>query len=151
MVQIRTHQCRGHRFNPRSGNIPYAEEQLNLCTTTTEARMPRAWLPNKRSHRKEKPVHGNRRAAPELRSQRKPAAKKTQHSKKQTSKYSSVYMSKKGMKLKCFEKSRNTEKGYDFQCELPGLCCYRKSHILLDILYSKIYLKKVIGTHFLRV
>ena len=31
-----TCQCRGHRFDPRSGKIPYAMEQLSPCTTTTE-------------------------------------------------------------------------------------------------------------------
>ena len=32
-------QCRGHRFNPYSGKIPHAVEQLSPRTTTTEARM----------------------------------------------------------------------------------------------------------------
>ena len=36
-------QCRGHVFNPWSGKIPHAAEQLSLCTTTTEAHVPRAW------------------------------------------------------------------------------------------------------------
>ena len=30
-------QCRGHRFDPWSGKIPQAMEQLNLCATTIEA------------------------------------------------------------------------------------------------------------------
>ena len=29
-------QCRRHEFDPWSGKIPYATEQLSLCTTTTE-------------------------------------------------------------------------------------------------------------------
>ena len=29
-------QCRGHRFNPWSGKIPHATEQLSPCATTTE-------------------------------------------------------------------------------------------------------------------
>ena len=29
-------QCRRHGFNPWSGRIPHALDQLNLCTTTTE-------------------------------------------------------------------------------------------------------------------
>ena len=29
-------QCRGHGFEPCSGNIPHAAEQLSSCTTTTE-------------------------------------------------------------------------------------------------------------------
>ena len=29
-------QCRGHRFEPWSGKIPHAAEQLSSCATTTE-------------------------------------------------------------------------------------------------------------------
>ena len=29
-------QCRGHVFDPWSGKIPHAAEQLNPCATTTE-------------------------------------------------------------------------------------------------------------------
>ena len=29
-------QCRGHWFEPWSGKIPHAAEQLSPCTTTTE-------------------------------------------------------------------------------------------------------------------
>ena len=29
-------QCRGHRFEPWSGKIPHAVEQLSPCATTTE-------------------------------------------------------------------------------------------------------------------
>ena len=29
-------QCRGHGFEPWSGKIPHAAEQLSLCATTTE-------------------------------------------------------------------------------------------------------------------
>ena len=29
-------QCRGHRFDPWSGKIPHAAEQLSPCATTTE-------------------------------------------------------------------------------------------------------------------
>ena len=36
--------CRGHRFDPRSGKIPYATEQLSPCITTVgpESQSPRA-------------------------------------------------------------------------------------------------------------
>ena len=33
-------QCRGHRFNPWSGKIPYTQGQLSPCVMTTEARIP---------------------------------------------------------------------------------------------------------------
>ena len=35
-------QCRGHGFEPWSGKIPHATEQLSLCATTTE---PVLWSP----------------------------------------------------------------------------------------------------------
>ena len=35
-------QCRGHGFDPWSGKIPHAAEQLSPCATTTEAHTPRA-------------------------------------------------------------------------------------------------------------
>ena len=66
----------GHRFNPWSGKIPHAAEQLSPCTTTTsltsrahepqllslratttEARAPRALAPQQ-----EKPSQGEARA-----------------------------------------------------------------------------------------
>ena len=34
--------ARGHGFQPWSGKIPHAAEQLSLCTTTTEALVPRS-------------------------------------------------------------------------------------------------------------
>ena len=37
-----TCQCRGHGFEPWSGRIPYAAQQLSPCATTTEACAPRA-------------------------------------------------------------------------------------------------------------
>ena len=37
-------QCRGHRFDPWSGKIPHATEQLSLCTTTTKPAL-RAYEP----------------------------------------------------------------------------------------------------------
>ena len=30
-------RCRRHRFDPWLGKIPYASEQVSLCTTTNEA------------------------------------------------------------------------------------------------------------------
>ena len=36
----RIYQCRGHGFNPCSGKIPQATEQLSLYTTITEACAP---------------------------------------------------------------------------------------------------------------
>ena len=52
-------QCQGHRFEPWSGRIPQAVEQLGPCATTTEPGHLEPVLHNKRSHRNEKPVHRN--------------------------------------------------------------------------------------------
>ena len=38
-------QCRGHGFEPWSGKIPHAAEQLSQCATTTKAHAPRAHAP----------------------------------------------------------------------------------------------------------
>ena len=61
-------QCRRQRFDPRSGNIPRAAEQLNPRATTTEPKLqsvgtaaaeptplpaPESALPNERSHHSE--------------------------------------------------------------------------------------------------
>ena len=35
------HPCRGHWSDPWAGKTPHAMEQLNLCTTTTEAKLSR--------------------------------------------------------------------------------------------------------------
>ena len=48
-------QCRGHGFDPYSGKITHAVEQLSLWAKTTE---PRA--PSKRGHHSEKPAHHNK-------------------------------------------------------------------------------------------
>ena len=37
-----TSQCRRHEFDPWSGKIPHAQEQLSPCTTTFEVHAPRA-------------------------------------------------------------------------------------------------------------
>ena len=64
-------QCRGHRFEPWSGKIPHAAEQLShapqLLSLRSSAREPQLLKParlehmlhNKRSHLNEKPVHHN--------------------------------------------------------------------------------------------
>ena len=78
-----TCQCRRQRFDPWSGTIPHATEQLSLCatvvepvlqspgTTTTEPSYRNYWSPhilepirsNKRSHSNEKRLHDNWRVA----------------------------------------------------------------------------------------
>ena len=47
-------------FNPKSGKILYAKEQLSPCTATTEPVCLEPVLSNKRSHGIEKPSHLNK-------------------------------------------------------------------------------------------
>ena len=61
----------GHGFDPWSGKIPHATEQLSLYTTTTESEpwspsaaatepmSPGACAPQREKHHSEKPVHRN--------------------------------------------------------------------------------------------
>ena len=50
-------QCRGHRFEPWSGKIPHAAEQLGPWATTTEPARLEPVLRNKRGHGSERPAH----------------------------------------------------------------------------------------------
>ncbi|KAJ8790667.1 hypothetical protein J1605_021265 [Eschrichtius robustus] len=54
-------QCsqKGRRFEPWSGKIPHAAEQLSPCATTAELLHLEPVLRNKRSHRNEKPAYRN--------------------------------------------------------------------------------------------
>ena len=82
--------CRRHGFDPWSGMIPQAVEQLSPCATTTE---PVLWslgttvtdltcrkhwstrsrvLPNKKSHYSEERAHHNERAVPTCQTWEKP-------------------------------------------------------------------------------
>ena len=50
-------QCRGHGFEPWSGKIPHATEQLGPWATTTEPAHLELVLLNKRGHDSERPAH----------------------------------------------------------------------------------------------
>ena len=50
-------QCRGHGFEPWSGKIPHAAEQLGPWTTITEPARLEPVLRNKRGHDSERPAH----------------------------------------------------------------------------------------------
>ena len=50
-------QCRGHGFEPWSGKIPHAAEQLGPWATTTDPARLEPVLCNKRGHDNERPVH----------------------------------------------------------------------------------------------
>ena len=50
-------QCRGHGFEPWSGKIPHAAEQLGPWATTTEPARLEPVLRNKRGQDSERPAH----------------------------------------------------------------------------------------------
>ena len=50
-------QCRGHRFEPWSGKIPHAAEQLGPWATSTEPARLEPVLRNKRGRDSERPTH----------------------------------------------------------------------------------------------
>ena len=50
-------QCRGHGFEPWSGKIPHAAEQLGPCVTTTEPARLEPVLHNQRGRDSERPAH----------------------------------------------------------------------------------------------
>ena len=52
-------QCRGHGFEPWSGRIPHAAEQLGPWATITEPVRLEPVLRNKRGHDNERPAHCN--------------------------------------------------------------------------------------------
>ena len=76
-------QCRGHGFEPWSGKIPHAAEQLGLWATTTEPAHLEPVLRNKRGRDSERPTHRNEEWPPLAATRESPRTEtKTQHSQK---------------------------------------------------------------------
>ena len=76
-------QCRGHGFEPWSGRIPHAAEQLGPCATTTEPARLELVLRNKRGRDSERPAHQDEEWPPLAVTRESPrTAMKTQHSQK---------------------------------------------------------------------
>ena len=76
-------QCRGHRFEPWSGKIPHAAEQLSPWATTTEPTHLEPVLRNKRGHDSERPVHRDEEWPPLAATGESPRTEtKTRHSQK---------------------------------------------------------------------
>ena len=76
-------QCRGHRFEPWSGKIPHAAEQLGLWATTTEPAPLEPVLRNKRGRDSERPAHRDEEWPPLAATRESPCTEtKTQHSQK---------------------------------------------------------------------
>ena len=76
-------QCRGHGFEPWSGKIPHAAEQLGLWATTTEPGRLEPVLPNKRGRDSERPAHRDEEWPPLATTKESPHTEtKTQHSQK---------------------------------------------------------------------
>ena len=74
-------QCRGHGFEPWSGKIPHAAEQLAPWATTTEPVRLEPVLRDKRCHDSEMPVHRDEEWPPLAATRESPRTEmKTQHS-----------------------------------------------------------------------
>ena len=76
-------QCRGHRFEPWSGKIPHAVEQLGPWATVTEPARLEPVLRNKRGRDNERPAHRDEEWPPLAATRESPPTEtKTQHSQK---------------------------------------------------------------------
>ena len=76
-------QCRGHGFEPWSGKIPHAAEQLGPWDTTTESARLEPVLRNKRGHDNERPTHRDEEWPPLAATRESPRTEtKTQHTPK---------------------------------------------------------------------
>ena len=76
-------QCRGHGFEPCSGKIPHAAEQLSPWATTTEPARLEPVLRNKRGRDSERPAHRDEEWPPLAATGESPRTEtKTQHSHK---------------------------------------------------------------------
>ena len=76
-------QCRGHGFEPWSGKIPHADEQLVTWATTTEPARLEPVLRNKRGRDSERPAHHDEEWPPLAATWESPHTEtKTQHSHK---------------------------------------------------------------------
>ena len=76
-------QCRAHGFEPWSGKIPHAAEQLGPWATTTEPAPLEPVLRNKRGRDSERPAHRDEEWPPLATTRESPRTEtKTQHSQK---------------------------------------------------------------------
>ena len=76
-------QCRGHGFEPWSGRIPHAAEQLGPWATITEPVRLEPVLRNKRGRDSERPAHRDEEWPPLAATRESPCTEtKTQHSHK---------------------------------------------------------------------
>ena len=76
-------QCRGHGFEPWSGRIPRAAEQLGPCATTAEPARLEPVLRHGRGRDSERPVHRDEEWPPLAATGESPRTEtKTQHSQK---------------------------------------------------------------------
>ena len=76
-------QCREHGFEPWSGKIPHAAEQLDLWATTTEPARLEPVLRNKRGRDSERSAHRDEEWPPLAATRESPrTGTKTQHSQK---------------------------------------------------------------------
>ena len=72
-------QCRGHGFEPWSGKIPHAAEQLGPWATTTEPARLELALRNKRGRDSERPAHRDEEWPPLAATRESPPAETKTH------------------------------------------------------------------------
>ena len=102
-------QCRGHGFEPWSGKIPRATEQLGPWATMTEPARLEPVLHNKRGHDSERPAHCDEEWPPLATTRESPRTEtKTQHSHKKN-------FLKKILKKKKKKESACQSRGHGFE------------------------------------
>ena len=80
-------QCRGHGFEPWSGKIPHAAEQLGPWATTTEPAPLELVLCNKRGCDNERPAHRDEEWPPLAATSESPLTETKTHTAKNKNKY----------------------------------------------------------------
>ena len=88
--------CRGHGFEPWSGKIPHAVEQLGPWATTTEPVRLELVLRNKRGRDSERPAHRDEEWPPLAAPRGSPRTEtKTQHRQKEKERKKEAFIKKK--------------------------------------------------------
>ena len=92
-------QCREHEFEPWSGKIPHATEQLGPWATATEPARLEPVLRNGRGRDSERPAHRDEEWPPLAPTRESPCTEtKTQHSQKERKKERSFHLKKKKLR-----------------------------------------------------
>ena len=114
-------QCRGHGFEPWSGKIPHATEQLGPWATTTEPARLQPVPRSKRGRDSERPAHRDEEWPPLAATRESPRTEtKTQHSQKKNKKKKKYCSFASSKPLCSCIKAHGTE-SWDFMTHRTGL------------------------------